>query len=79
MRRADAVNASPTRRAERRAGTTGTLGDDEPNIVLLDARPHEKGINKAFQARESFGWRRVQIKHADRYDDWQPVERTSFD
>lgn len=69
MRWADALQASPVGRAERRLLN---IGEDEPNIILQD--PKFLKAPKAFQAREQYAWRRIPLKLADNYDDWEPMK-----
>lgn len=68
MRWFDALTSSVVGRAERRF----TGGDDEPNIIIKD--PKFPKAPKAFRAGESYGWRRIKLKEADKYEDWISME-----
>ncbi len=71
MRWADALNASPVSFAYRKF-TSRSGDDDEPNIILKDPKfPNPK----LFRAGDHDAWRRIPLKKADTYDDWQPCEK----
>lgn len=74
MRWADAIANSRTKRATRALKSP----DDpfEPNVVLHDPKFDVKPFPKAFHVPEGerYGWKRVQLRHADDYDDWAPSD-----
>lgn len=68
MRWADAIRASPIKRAERKLGD----GEKEPNVVLVD--PKFPKAPKLFRATEYAAWQRIPLREGDNYDDWEPVD-----
>lgn len=67
MKWADALKSSSIGRATREP-----VGGDEPNVILLD--PKFPKSPKLFRADERYGWRRVQLREAEKFDNWQPTE-----
>lgn len=72
MRWSDALTASKVGRAERLVNGKCNYDPDEPNVVLND--PKFPKAPKAFRAGERYGWRRIRLKEADKYDDWIPMD-----
>jgi len=71
MRWADALTASgEVKCAVRPLKDYGNRA--EPNVLLIDKK-FNTTTPKAFWAVETYGWKRVQLRVADKYDDWAPA------
>lgn len=82
MRWADALNASPLKKAERDLKEPSDRS--EPNVVLVDPKFNALDRHKATKAFRapvdeihgttwSYGWSRVKLATADNWDDWRPA------
>jgi hypothetical protein len=69
VRWADAIRSSKCGRAIRQSDVA-----TEPNVLLIDPKS-KRDVPKAFYVPPGadYAWKRVRLKLASNYDDWEPV------